>query len=190
MYNPDNCRQGKNDRIFRKKNPKPQDKLAKKFIPLKKSGGNFSPVLSLGIVVSPSRSHYCTLIRTTATPIFPSFSFSMGPMSCIYCHLFIFVYLPSLHLLPLCFLSYPVVSLILPGITFRLLKVMFLAMPPLLCFPMDSMLVTGETFCLQYQNQHSKQMWEHGTIGLHSNCHLLPWRKHRLPSHSEYGAFL
>lgn len=117
-YNPDNCQQGKNNRSFGKKT---QDKLAKKLMPLKKSGGNFSPVLSPENVDFPSRSHYCTLIRTTATPIFPSFSFSMSPMSCIYCHFSQFVYLPSLDLLPLCFLSYPVVSLILPGITFRLL---------------------------------------------------------------------
>lgn len=155
-------------------------------MPLKKSDGNFSPVLSLGNVDSPSSSRYCTPIRTTEHLFFPLIFYGSYGM-----HL-----LPSV---PLClfafFASASSLFSLLPCGQFDITRYylqaaawMFLVMPPLLCLTVDSMLVTGETFCLQ--NQHSKQFWEHGTIGLHSNCHLLPWRKHRLPSHSEYGAFM
>lgn len=101
-------------------------------------------------------------------------------MSYIYCYL------------PVCsFAAFAFASSLLsqsPCGQFQAAAWMFLNMLPLLCSPMESMLITGETFCLQKQNQHSKQIWEYRTISLHSNCHLLPWRKNHLPSHPEYGA--
>lgn len=150
-------------------------------MPLRESDGNFSPVLSLENVCFPSRSHYCTVIKTTETH---------GFLSLIFHGSYVIHLLPSL---PLCLFDFfasasSLFSQLLCGhfdITRYYLHAaawMFLAKPPPPCFPLDSMPVTGKTLCLQNQNQHSKHL---GTwISLHSNCHLLAQRKHWLPSHS------
>lgn len=117
-------------------------------MPIKKTGGKFFPVLFLGNEDSPSRSHYCVLIRITTTPVFPLFSLSMGLLSYIYCHLLllVFFFFASAYSL------FSQLSCGQFGITmyyFQAAFWMLLAMPSLLCFPMDLIFATGETFCPQ-----------------------------------------
>lgn len=129
-------------------------------MPLKKSGENFSPILSQRLFLKISLYSYQehSNIYFSFFLIFHGFYVthllsSLCLFICRLCICFLFVFSVTLWSVSGCCLD-------------------VLNMLPLLCFPMDSMLITGETFCLQKQNQHSKQIWEYGTISPHSNCHV------------------